>query len=154
MGRVSDVETYLLSTGKIRCYTDKVANNNDVVTVQLLANGLQTIYLPQNRLLDNGRLRALQVIAEDEQYAGYLPDGTVVENLTVASLPNFTFSFGMNNEEIATAPFVCLHRSSNAGKFYFFDSNPGNHRIGDCFIQQIGAGNFAGRTITLKFWYD
>ena len=46
MGIVSDIETYFAKTGKIRDYTDKVADNTDVISIQIPANGLQQIYLP------------------------------------------------------------------------------------------------------------
>ena len=154
MGRVSDIETYFAKTGKIRDYTDKVANNTDVISIQIPANGLQQIYLPQNSLLDSRKIRAIQVIADDEQFYGFTPTGTTIENLPVAALPNFIFTFAKNNEEIAVSPFFSMHRTSNNGKFYFIDSEVGSHRIGDCFIDQIGAGSYSGKIITLKFWYD
>ena len=59
MGRISTIETYLTETGRIREYSSKVANNCEVISVQIPANGLQTIYLPQNSQLDNSRIRAL-----------------------------------------------------------------------------------------------
>ena len=154
MGIVSEIESYFVNTGKIRCYTDKVANNSDVVSIQIPVNGTQRIYLPQNSLLDNRKIRALQVIADDEQFYGFLPTGTTIENLPVAALPVFTFTFSKNNEEQVSTPFACCHRPSNAGKFNFIDSEAGNHRIGDCFIDQVGPGSYSGKIITLKFWYE
>lgn len=154
MGIVSDIETYFAKTGKLRCYTDKVANNSDVISIQILASGLQQIYLPQNSLLDSRKIRAIQVIAADEQFYGYTSRGTTIENLTVAALPSFTLSMGINNVETALIPFTSMHRPTNSGKFCFFDSEIGNHIIGDCFINQNSAGNYTGYVITLKFWYD
>ncbi len=154
MGIVSDIETYFAKTGKIRDYTSKVANNTDVVSIQIPSNGLQQIYLPQNSLLDNRKIRAIQVIADDEQFYGFTPTGTTVENLPLAGLPDFKFTFAKDNEEIADIPFSSMHRPSNNGKFCFIDSEVGRHRIGDCFISQVGAGSYSGTIITLKFWYD
>ena len=154
MGRVSDIETYFAKTGKIRDYTDKVANNSDVISIQILVNGLQQIYLPQNSLLDSRKIRAVQLIADDEQFYGFTPTGTTIENLPVAALPEFIFTFAKDNEENAVSPFSCMHRPSNAGKFYFINSEVGSHRIGDCYIRQINTGSYSGKIITLKFWYD
>mgnify|MGYP003648539401 CR=1 FL=1 len=154
MGIVSEIESYFVNTGKIRCYTDKVANNSDVVSIQIPVNGTQRIYLPQNSLLDSRKIRSLQVIAEDEQFYGFTPTGTTIENIPVAALPEFIFTFAMNNEEKVVTPFACCNRPINNGKFNFIDSNPGSHRIGDCFIDQIGGGAYSGKIITLKFWYD
>jgi len=64
---VSQIETYFTNTGKIRQYADKVANNCEVVSIVIPANGLQTIYLPQNSYLDDSKLRAIEVVTEDEQ---------------------------------------------------------------------------------------
>lgn len=154
MGIVSDIETYFAKTGKIRDYTSKVANNTDVVSIEIPSNGLQQIYLPQNSLLDSRKIRAVQVIAQDEQFYGFTSVGTTKENLPASALPNFKFTFAIDNEEIAVIPFSSMHRPSNRGKFCFLDSDVGKHRIGDCFISQVGAGSYSGLIITLKFWYD
>jgi len=154
MGIVSDIETYFVKTGKIRDYTDRVANNSEVISIQIPGTGLQQIFLPQNSLLDSHKLRAIQVIANDEQFYGFTSRGTTVENLPVTSLPNFVLSMGLNNVETAVIPFTSMHRPTNNGKFCFFDSEIGNHRIGDCFIEQIATDNKQGYIITLKFWYD
>lgn len=154
MGRVSDIETYLLNTGKIRCYTDKVANNVETVAIKIEVSGLQQIYLPQNSLLDSKKIRAIQVISTTELQYSVDQQGIARENLAPGDLARFTFSLAMNNEEIALFPFTDANRALNNGKFYFIDSNPGQHRIGDCFINQIGTGNFSNKIITLKFWYD
>ena len=154
MGRISTIETYLTETGRIRDYASLVANNCEVISVQIPANGLQTIYLPQNSQLDNSRIRAIQIVAEDEQIYGNVGDGTTIENITVASLPVFGFTLAIDNEEIAVTPFTSMHLPTQSGKFYFIDSSIGRHRIGDSFISQIGLGNFSGRIITLRFWYD
>ena len=156
MGIVSDIETYFVKTGKIRDYTSRVANNSEVISIQIPvpATGLQQIYLPQNTLLDSHKLRAIQIIADDEQFYGFTSRGTTVENLPVTSLPNFILSMGINNVETASIPFTSMHRPSNNGKFCFFDSEIGNHIIGDCFIQQAAIDNQGGKIITLKFWYD
>ena len=47
-----------------------------------------------------------------------------------------------------------MHRPTNSGKFYFIDSDPGSHTIGDSFIEQIGALSASGVVISLLFWYD
>ena len=154
MGIVSDIETYFVKTGKIRDYTSKVANNTDVVSVQIPSNGLQQFYLPQNSLLDSRKIRAIQVISEYEQIDGFTPAGATAENLPTDVLPKFKLTFAKDNEEIAVIPFSSMHRSSNRGKFCFIDSDVGKHRIGDCFINQVGPGNYSGIIITLKFWYD
>ena len=105
-------------------------------------------------MLDSHKLRAIQIIADDEQFYGFTSRGTTVENLPVTSLPNFVLSMGINNVETASIPFTSMHRPSNNGKFCFFDSEIGNHIIGDCFIQQATIDNQGGKIITLKFWYD
>ena len=154
MGRISTIETYLTETGKIRDYASLVANNCEVISIEIPANGLQTIYLPQNSQLDNSQIRAIQIVAEDEQIYGNVADGTTAENMTVASLPAFGLTLAIDNEEIAVTPFTSMHLPTQSGKFYFIDSSIGRHRIGDSFISQIGAGSFSGRIITLRFWYD
>tara|TARA_R110000764_G_scaffold19815_1_gene51601 strand:- start:1277 stop:1741 length:465 start_codon:yes stop_codon:yes gene_type:complete len=154
MGRISTIETYLTETGKIRDYASLVANNCEVISVKIPVNGLQTIYLPQNSLLDNSKIRAIQIVADDEQFYGNLPDGTTSENLTVFSLPEFGFTLAIDNEEIAVTPFTSMHLPTQSGKFYFIDSSIGKHRIGDSFISQLGNSSFAGLIITLRFWYD
>jgi hypothetical protein len=154
MGIVSTIETYFVETGKIRDYTDKVANNSNVVSIQIPSNGLQQIYLPQNSLLDGRKIRAIQIIAEDEQIYGFTKTGTTFETLAVADLVNFSFTLAKNDKQIAVTPFVPMHRPTNAGKFFFIDSDAEQHRIGDCYISQVGAGSFSGKIIILKFWYD
>jgi len=153
MGRVSDIETYFAKTGKLRGYTDKVANNSQIISTVLSADKLQQIYLPQNSLLDSRKLRAIEVIADDQQAKGFTQTGTTIEVLPVAALPSFVLSIGINNVETALIPFTSMHRPSNNGKFCFFDSEIGNHIIGDCFIEQTSTG-FASGIIILKFWYD
>jgi hypothetical protein len=151
---VSQIEAYFTNTGKIRQYADKVANNSETVSIQIPVNGLQTIYLPQNSLLDNSKIRAIQIKAADEQFYGQVGNGTTAENLAVADLPSFAFTLAIDNEEIAQTPFTSMHRPTQDGKFYFIDSEAGKHRIGDSFITQIGTGSFSGKIITLRFWYD
>jgi hypothetical protein len=137
MGRISSIETYLTDTGKIRQYTDKVANNCEVISVVIPINGVQTIYLPQNSQLDKSTIRAIQIVADDEQFFGNLPNGTTSENLTVNGLPEFGFTLAIENEEIAVTPFTSMHLPSQSGKFYFINSEIGRHRIGDSFISQL-----------------
>ncbi len=154
MSVVSQIETYFTNTGKIRQYADKVANNCEVVSVVIPANGLQTIYLPQNSWLDQSKLRAIEVVSEDEQDFGNRPDGTTSENLQSAALPEFGFTLAIDSENVAQTPFTSMHRPTQSGKFYFIDSEVGRHRIGDSFITQVGTGSYADRIITLRFWYD
>lgn len=151
---VSDIERYFTETGKIRQYADKPANNVEVISLVIPANGLQTIQLPQNSWLDDSKLRAIEIVTDNEQFYGNLPDGTTRENLTLAALPNFAFTLSIDSEQIAQAPFTSLHRPTQNGKFYFIDSERGRHRIGDSFVSQIGAGSFNNLIITLRFWYD
>ena len=108
MGIVSDIETYFVKTGKIRDYTSRVANNSEVISIQIPvpATGLQQIYLPQNTLLDSHKLRAIQIIADDEQFYGFTSRGTTVENLPVTSLPNFVLALLI---PCATAMVNLLH---------------------------------------------
>ena len=103
---VSNIENYFAETGKIRQYADKIATNDDTISIQIPANGLQTIQIPQNSWLDNHKIRAIQILAEDQMFYGNLPDGTTIENLNVAALPSFVFTLGLDNEEIATIPFT------------------------------------------------
>jgi hypothetical protein len=151
---VSNIEKYFVSTGKCRDYTDKIANNVETVSLVIPKNGLQNIQLPQNSLLDNVKIRAIQILADDQMFYGNLPDGTTRENLTVAALPSFAFTLGLDNEEIAQIPFTTMHTPTQSGKYNFIDSNVGRHRIGDSFVTQVGAGNFSDLIITLQFWYD
>ena len=151
---VSNIERYFTETGKIRQYADKVANNSEVISIVIPANGLQTIQLPQNSWLDDSKLRAIEIVTDNEQFYGNLPDGTTRENLTLAALPYFAFTLSIDNEEIAQAPLTSLLRPTQGGKFYFIDSERGRHRIGDSFVSQIGAGSFKDLIITLRFWYD
>lgn len=151
---ISKIEKYFTDTGKIRQYADKVANYSEVVSIVIPVNGLQTIYLPQNSLLDDSKLRAIEVVTEDEQFYGNRPDGTTSENIPVAALPELGFTLALNNEEIAQIPFTTMHRPTQNGKFCFLDSEVGRHRIGDSFITQVGAGAYADLIITLRFWYD
>ena len=151
---ISKIEQYFTETGKIKPYADKVANNCDVISVVIPVNGLQTIFLPQNSMLDNSRLRAIEIVADDEQFYGNLPDGTTSENLTVFGLPEFGFTLAIDNEDIAKIPFTSMHRPTQSGKFCFIDSEIGRHRIGDSFITQVGTTGYAGQIITLRFWYD
>jgi hypothetical protein len=153
MGRVSDVETYLFNTGKIRDYTDKVANNVESMSIEITTIGLHSIYLPQNSLLDSRRIRAIQVISTDELSYNVNITGPH-ENLAPGALASFVFTFAFENTEIAEIPFTSMNRPLNDGKFCFIDSDPGNHRIGDCFISQVGTGNNTNKIINLKFWYD
>jgi hypothetical protein len=154
MAIVSEIETYFADTGKIKPYADKVANNSDVVSIQIPVNGVQRIYLQQNSLLDSRKIRAIQVIADDEQFYGFTPTGTTIENLPVAALPTFQFTLAKDINEIAVCPFTSLHRPTQFGKFFFIDSEIDAHRLGDSFIEQVAAGNYTGIIITLKFWYD
>ena len=154
MGVVSNIESYLLSTGKARDYTDLVANASEIISVVIPINGLQQIYLSQNSMLDDSKLRAIEIITEDDQVYGNNPDGTTSENITTASLPTFVFTLAKDSENIARTPFTSMHRTTQGGKFYFIDSDAGSHRIGDSSISQIGAGSFSGRIITLRFWYN
>tara|TARA_R110002153_G_scaffold149849_1_gene301452 strand:- start:779 stop:1249 length:471 start_codon:yes stop_codon:yes gene_type:complete len=154
MGVVSNVESYLLATGKARGYTDLVANASEIVSVVIPINGLQQIFLSQNSMLDNSKLRAIEIITDDDQIYGNNPDGTTSENITTASLPNFVFTLAKDSENIARTPFTSLHRTTQSGKFYFLDSEAGSHRIGDSSISQVGAGAYNGYIITLRFWYN
>lgn len=154
MAIVSDIETYFAETGKIKPYANKVANNSDVVSLQILVGGEQRLYLPQNSLLDSHKIRAIQIIADDEQFYGYTNTGTTIENLPVAALPTFQFTLAKDINDIAVCPFTSIHRPTQNGKFFFIDSEPYNHRIGDSYIEQVGAGNNSGYILTLKFWYD
>ncbi len=151
---VSNIERYFTETGKIRPYADKPANNVEVISLVIPKDGLQTIKLPQNSWLDDSKLRAIEIVTDNEQFYGNLPDGTTRENLTLAALPYFAFTLSIDSEEIAQAPFTSLHRPTQGGKFYFIDSERGRHRIGDSFVSQIGALSFRDLIITLRFWYD
>lgn len=151
---ISKIEQYFTETGKIKPYADKVADYSTVVSIQISVNGLQTIYLPQNSLLDNSKIRAIQVISSSEQFYGNNDDGTTAENLDVADLSSFGFTFAIDNEEIAQIPFTTMHKPTQSGKYCFIDSEVGRHRIGDSFITQVGTGSFSGKIITLRFWYD
>ena len=151
---ISKIEKYFTDTGKIRQYADKVANYSEVVSIVIPVNGLQTIYLPQNSLLDDSKLRAIEVVTEDEQFYGNRPDGTTSENIPAVALPELGFTLALDNEEIAQIPFTTMHRPTQSGKFCFLDSEVGRHRIGDSFITQVGTGAYADLIITLRFWYD
>jgi len=151
---ISKIEKYFTDTGKIRQYADKVANYSEVVSIVIPVNGLQTINLPQNSMLDDSKLRAIEVVTENEQFYGNRPDGTTSENIPVAALPELGFTLALNNEEIAQIPFTTMHRPTQSGKFCFLDSEVGRHRIGDSFITQVGTGAYADLIITLRFWYD
>jgi hypothetical protein len=154
MAVISKIEQYFTETGKIRDYTSKVANNCEVVSIQIPVNGLQTIYLPQNSLLDNSKIRAIEVVSSSEQFYGNVSDGTTAENLDLVDLNKFGFTLAINNEEVAEIPFTSMHRPTQSGKFCFIDSNVGRHRIGDSFVSQVGVGALSGKIITLRFWYD
>lgn len=154
MGVVSNIESYLLATGKIRGYTDLVANATESVSIVIPSNGVQNINLSQNSMLDNSILRAIEIVSENEQVYGNNPDGTTSENITLASLPEFAFTLAKDSENIATTPFTSMHKPTQNGKFYFINSDAGSHRIGDSYISQIGTGSHSGRIITLRFWYD
>lgn len=151
---VSTIESYFERSGKIRDYSGRIGNNSEIVTIQVPKNGLQDIFLPQNSFLDRRKITAVQIIASDSQNNGVTNTGTVSETLPVESLPQFQLTFAKNQEIIAVAPFSVLHTASNGGKYYFFCSEEGRHRIGDCFITQIGNGSLGGRLIILKFFYD
>jgi len=151
---ISQIEKYFTDTGKIKQYADKVANNCEIISIVIPVNGLQTINLPQNSLLDSSKLRAIEVVTDDEQFYGNRPDGTTSESITAAALPQLGFTLAIDNEEIAQIPFTTLHRPTQSGKFCFIDSEVGRHRIGDSFITQVGTGSFADLIITLRFWYD
>lgn len=151
---ISQIEKYFTDTGKIKQYADKVANNCEVISIVIPVNGLQTINLPQNSMLDNSKLRAIEVVTEDEQFYGNRPDGSTSENIPAAALPELGFTLALNNEEIAQIPFTTMHRPTQSGKFCFLDSEVGRHRIGDSFITQVGTGAYADLIITLRFWYD
>ena len=151
---ISKIEKYFTDTGKIKQYADKVANNCEVVSVVIPVNGLQTIYLPQNSLLDNSIIKAIEVISSSEQFYGNLPNGKTSENLDLIDFNQFGFTLALENEEIAQIPFTTMNRNTQSGKFCFINSEVGRHRIGDSFITQVGAGLFGGKIITFKFWYD
>ena len=151
---ISKIEKYFTDTGKIRQYADKVANYSEVVSIVIPVNGLQTINLPQNSMLDDSKLRAIEVVTEDEQFFGNRPDGTTSENIPDVALPELGFTLALDNEEIAQIPFTTMHRPTQSGKFCFLDSEVGRHRIGDSFITQVGTGAYADLIITLRFWYD
>jgi len=151
---ISKIEQYFTETGKIKPYADKVADYCEVISIVIPANGLQTIFLPQNSMLDDSKIRAIEIVADDEQFYGNLPDGTTRENLPVGVLNEFGFTLAIDNEEIAQIPFTTMHRPTQSGKFCFLDSVPGRHRIGDSFITQVGTGSIMDLIITLRFWYD
>jgi len=152
---VSNIENYFAETGKIRQYADKIANHVETISIRIPADGLQTIQLPQNSWLDKHKIRAIQVLADDQQFYGNLPDGRTTENIGPAALSSFVFTLGLDNEEIATIPFTSMHTPTQSGKYFFIDSDIGRHRIGDSFITQVNiAGNSGGKVITLQFWYD
>jgi len=151
---ISKIEKYFTDTGKIKQYADKVANNCEVVSVVIPVNGLQTIYLPQNSLLDNSIIKAIEVISSSEQFYGNLPNGKTSENLNLIDFNQFGFTLALENEEIAQIPFTTMNRNTQSGKFCFINSEVGRHRIGDSFITQVGAGLFVDKIITFKFWYD
>ena len=151
---ISKIEQYFTETGKIKPYADKVANYCEVISIVIPANGLQTIYLPQNSMLDNSTLQAIEVVSSSEQFYGNLPDGRTSENLDVGDFNEFGFTLSIDAEEIAKTPFTSLHRPTQNGKFYFLNSVPGRHRIGDSFITQVGTGSFVDKVITMRFWYD
>ena len=143
MGIVSDIETYFAKTGKIRDYTDKVANNTDVISIQILVNGLQQIYLPQNSLLDSRKIRAVQVIAEDEQFYWFTATGTTIENLTVAALPEFIYQM----------PYYNLIRSVNGGFVILLE--PKIINLTDCYVQINNVLSLAdGDEAVFNFYYD
>ena len=154
MGVVSNTEAYFLATGKTREYSDLVANNCETISVVIPKGGTQRIYLSQNSLLDNRVLTAIEVVTQGEQIYGYNPNGTTIENIPTSSLPLFLFTLGKDNNEIIKTPFSSMHRPSQNGKFYFINSEVGRHRIGDSFIDQIGAGTYGSYIITLRFWYN
>lgn len=151
---VSTIESYFQRSGKIRDYSGRIGNNSEIIAIQVPKNGLQDIFLPQNSFLDRRKITAVQIIASDSQNNGVTNTGTVVETLPVESLPQFQLTFAKNQKIIAVAPFSVLHTASNGGKYYFFCSEVGRHRIGDCFISQIGDESLSGRVIILKFFYD
>lgn len=151
---ISKIEKYFTDTGKIKQYADKVANNCEVISIVIPVNGLQTINLPQNSLLDSSKIRAIEVVTADEQAYGNRPDGTTSENITANALPELGFTLALDNEEIAQIPFTTMHRPTQSGKFCFIDSEVGRHRIGDSFITQVGTGAYGSLIITLRFWYD
>ena len=98
---ISKIEKYFTDTGKIKQYADKVANNCEVISIVIPVNGLQTINLPQNSLLDSSKLRAIEVVADDEQIYGNRPNGTTSENLPVAALNEFGFSIPLSRYGIS-----------------------------------------------------
>jgi len=151
---ISKIEKYFTDTGKIKQYADKVANNCEVISIVIPVNGLQTINLPQNSLLDSSKIRAIEVVTADEQAYGNRPDGTTSENIPANALPELGFTLAIDNEEVAQIPFTTLHRPTQSGKFCFIDSEVGRHRIGDSFITQVGTGAYGELIITLRFWYD
>jgi len=151
---ISKIEKYFTETGKIKPYADKVADYCEVISIVIPANGLQTIYLPQNSMLDNSTLQAIEVVSSSEQFYGNLPDGTTSENLDIGDFNEFGFTLSIDSEEIAKTPFTSMSRPTQSGKFYFLNSVPGRHRIGDSFITQVGTGSFSGKVITMRFWYD
>ena len=151
---ISNIEKYFTETGKIKPYADKVADYCEVISIVIPVNGLQTINLPQNSQLDNSTIQAIEVVSSSEQFYGNLPDGTTSENLDLASFNQFGFTLSIDAEEIAQTPFTSLHRPTQNGKFYFINSVPGRHRIGDSTITQVGTGSYEGLIITMRFWYD
>lgn len=151
---ISKIEKYFTETGKIKPYADKVANYCEVVSVVIPVGGLQTIYLPQNSLLDNSIIKAIEVVSSSEQFYGNRPDGTTSENLDLVDFPKFGFTLAIENEEVAQIPFTTMNRPTQSGKFCFINSQVGRHRIGDSFITQVGTGVYTDLIITLRFWYD
>ena len=153
MGIISNTEDYFLATGKVRNYTDRVANNCETMNVVIPKNGLQKIFLEQSYFLDNKKIRAIEIVADDQIINSDI-SGRVAGVLESAALPVFTFTLSKDSDFIATTPLSCMHRPSNAGKFYFIDSEAGSHRIGDSFIEQINSLSANGVVIVLRFWYD
>jgi len=154
MGIISNTEAYMVATGKVRDYTETVANNCETVNIVIPKNGLQKIYLPQNSLLDSKKIRAIEVLTDSQVLRATIPGGTVGDVLESLAISAFDFTFAKDSENISNTPFHCMNRVLNSGKFYFLDSEPGDHRIGDSFINQIAALDAKNFVIVLRFWYD
>jgi len=154
MGIISNIEAYMLATGKARDYTERVANNCTIVNVLIPKSGLQSIFLQRNELLDSKKIRAIEVVCDDQIIDSQLPDGKSVGVLESVAVSAFTFVLAKNNDNKVTIPLACLHRTQNNGKFCFIDSDVGNHRISDCFLEQNVSGDISGVMVVLRFWYD
>jgi len=140
--------------GYCKDYTSTPGAKSDVISIEIPTNGAQRIYLPQNSLLDNATLTCIEVVPTEVQIYGFKQDGTTIENIPTSSLNEFAFTLAIDTEDKFTVPFTGLNSNGNGGKYSFISSVPGEHRIGDSYIDQFSATGWAGQIITLRFWYN